>query len=47
MMLMHRVRDSESYFMMKKDAEGVLGFLAIQKCNATIWMLPYGARGDA
>jgi hypothetical protein len=41
------VRRFDNYFICKKDCTGMVGFSSYQKCTAALWMLAYGALGDA
>nr|XP_020183395.1 uncharacterized protein LOC109769063 [Aegilops tauschii subsp. strangulata] len=45
--LYHGIRSYDEYFVLKKDAMGVIGFSGYQKCMAALWMLAYGAVIDS
>jgi hypothetical protein len=45
--IVYAVRRFDNYFICKKDCTGMVGFSSLQKCTAALWMLAYGAPGDA
>ena len=44
--IMSWVKAQDNYFVVKRDATGMLGFTSYQKCVAAIRMLAYGVAGD-
>jgi hypothetical protein len=45
--IMHAIREIDTYFKLKKDCIGTLGFTSIQKCTMAMRLLAYGAPADA
>jgi hypothetical protein len=43
--ILHRVRDYDDYFLLKKDVTG-LDFTSYKKCTVPMRMLAYGVAGD-
>ena len=44
---MHAIREFDTYFKLKKDCTGTVGFTSIQKCTMAMRLLAYGAPADA
>ena len=45
--IMHAIREFDTYFKLKTDCTGTVGFTSIQKCTVTMRLLAYGAPADA
>ena len=45
--IMHAIREFDTYFKLKKDCTGTLGFTSIQKCTMAMRLLAYGAPADS
>nr|XP_051206536.1 uncharacterized protein LOC127321551 [Lolium perenne] len=45
--IVYALRHYDSYFRCTLDCTGMAKFSALQKCTVAMWMLAYGAPGDA
>ena len=45
--IMHAIREFDTYFKLKKDCTGTVGFTSIQKYTMAMRLLAYGAPADA